>query len=87
MGHYAGEMDGSRGPRPDQARSIWPAKGDKMKFLGQNGYEFELREARNRFEVGKEYEVEDCNVQNWSHSVKFAGMEGWYNGVMFERCP
>lgn len=65
----------------------WPAKGDKMKFMGQNGYEFELREALNKFEVGKEYEVESCNVQSWSHSIKFDSMEGWYNGVMFERAP
>lgn len=66
-------------------RSEWPTKGDHMTFLGKNGYEFELRDALNKFEVGKEYEVEDCNVQSWSHSVKFVGMEGWYNGVMFSR--
>lgn len=65
----------------------WPAKGDKMKFLGKNGYEFELRDAMNKFLVGEDYEVEKCNVQAWSHSVKFVGREGWYNGVMFDLLP
>lgn len=72
-------------PEPKPERSPWPAKGDRMMFLGRNGYEFELKEALNRFAIGKEYIVEDCNVQSWSHSVKFDGMEGWYNGVMFGR--
>jgi hypothetical protein len=70
----------------EDERPKWPAKGCWMRFLGKNGYEFQLKEARNRFEVGKEYLVEECNVQSWSHSIKFDAMEGWYNGVMFEMC-
>ncbi len=69
-------------PLPTTKR--WPAKGDWMTFLGRSGYEFELTAARNRFEIGKQYLVEECNVQSFSHSIKFDCMEGWFNGVMFE---
>lgn len=65
----------------------WPAKGDLMTFLGKNGYEMELTEALRIFKVGQQYRVLECNVQSWSHSVRFEDVAGWYNGVMFERCP
>jgi hypothetical protein len=68
----------------------WPSKGDWMTFLGRNGYEFELTEALDIFKVGEKYQVQDCDVQNWSHSIKFAGVPGRFNGVMFAAvspCP
>lgn len=64
----------------------WPTKGDTMKFLGKNGYPFELEAASKLFNVGQALIVEDCRVENWSHSVKFVGVPGCYNGVMFELC-
>lgn len=64
----------------------WPRKDDWMKFLGKNGYEFELKAALEIFDTDEKYLVEDCNVGNWSHSVKFCGIDGWHNGVMFELC-
>lgn len=69
--------------KPEPAR--WPAKGDLMTFLGKNGYERELTEALRIFKVGQQYRVLECNVQSWSHSVRFEDVAGWYNGVMFER--
>lgn len=61
----------------------WPTRGDRMKFLGENGYDHELAEALKIFEVGHLYEVEDCDVGDWHHSVTFVGIKGRWNGVMF----
>ena len=81
-------------PTPPQAASTpdapgkdrWPAKGDRMKFLGVNEYPFELEAAKKIFTVGNTYEVHDCNVRNWSHSIQFVGVKGNFNGAMFELC-
>jgi hypothetical protein len=67
-----------------QDEKRWPAPGDKMRFLGENGYPDQLKRAMKAFEVGAEYEVEACDVGDWSHSVRFKGVDGWHNGVMFE---
>lgn len=56
-----------------------------MTFLGKNGYDFEREEALKIFTVGQKYLVENCDVQSWSHSIKFDDIKGRFNGVMFER--
>ncbi len=61
----------------------WPARGDKMIFLGKNGYESELKEALLKFVVNREYTVKSCDVQSWSHSIVFEEVAGHFNGVMF----
>jgi len=71
--------------KPITERSQWPAKGDLMTFLGKNGYPFELEEAKKIFVVGNSYEVHDCDVGDWHHSIQFVGVKGRFNGVMFER--
>lgn len=70
-------------PKP----SRWPQPGDKMRFLGQNGYQSELEAAMKIFTVGNEYTVHACDVQSFSHSVQFVGVKGHFNGVMFELSP
>lgn len=62
----------------------WPSQGDKMTFLGKNGYDFERERALKIFAVGHEYEVENIEVHSWSHDIKFVGVEGRWNGVMFD---
>lgn len=62
----------------------WPCKGDRMTFLGKNGYDSEREAAMKVFEIGKEYEVVDCEVSNWHHTVAFVGIPHRWNGVMFE---
>lgn len=62
----------------------WPWKGDRMRFLGEHGYEHERAEAKKVFEVGKEYEVEDIDIGDWHHTIAFVGIPGRYNSVMFE---
>jgi hypothetical protein len=61
----------------------WPRKGDKMTFLGKNGYEFQLTEAMKAFTIGTAYTVKKCEVDSWSHSVEFEEVPGSWNGVMF----
>jgi hypothetical protein len=68
-----------------ESAARWPAPGDRMRFLGANGYPDQLKRALKTFEVGAEYEVEACDVGDWSHSIRVKGVDGWHNGVMFER--
>lgn len=64
----------------------FPMRGDKMVFLGENGYQNQLDEAFKIFSPGTVYEVEYCNVGLWDHYVKFVDIPGGpFNGVMFER--
>lgn len=62
----------------------WPQMGDTMRFLGENGYDHELKQARETFIVDCLYEVIDCEVGDWSHSIRFKGIDGRWNGVMFQ---
>ncbi len=61
----------------------WPAKGDTMTFLGENGYQHERDEALKAFTIGTSYTVVKCDVGGWSHSVYFEEVAGGWNGVMF----
>lgn len=62
----------------------WPRRGDKMRFLGKNGYAQELESAKRTFAEGGIYEVENCEVGDSHHVVGFKGVPGRHNGVMFE---
>lgn len=57
----------------------------KVKFLGENGFDSELRDALKVFEVGQVLEVEaliiDANCDR--SDVEFKGYSGMYNSVMF----
>ena len=64
----------------------WPWKGDRMRFLGKNGQVHERAAAMMGFEIDKEYEVIDCEVGDWYHTIAFVGVSGRWNGVMFEHC-
>ncbi|MCU7378150.1 hypothetical protein OBO34_07255 [Clostridiales Family XIII bacterium ASD5510] len=65
--------------------NIWTAKGEKVRFLGENGMELELDEAKQNLVVGGEYTVERVNVGRWCsyvHLVEVPDKE--FNSVMFE---
>jgi hypothetical protein len=68
-----------------KADDRWPKKGDKMTFVGRDGYPHQVTAARKVFTVGSEYEVVDCDVAASSHSIKFVGIDGRWNGVLFQR--
>ena len=55
--------------------------GDKVIFLGINGYDSEREAALKKLEVGKAYTVRTVNVGDWSSRVLLD--EGWFNTVMF----
>ncbi len=68
----------------ESRRSGWPHKGDRCRFLGENGYDHDLAAAMKVFVTGAPYTVEAIEIGGWSHTIKFEGIPGWYNGVMFE---
>lgn len=61
----------------------WPENGDRMRFLNANGHEFEREAAAKLFKVGEVYIVESCRVGGWSSAIKFKGIDGMHNSVMF----
>lgn len=62
----------------------WPKPGDKMRFLGKNGYPFELEEAMKVMSPGDVFTVKSGSVGGFSNSIRFAEIDGSWNGVMFE---
>jgi hypothetical protein len=64
--------------------SAFPRPGDKVLFLGRNGYDHQLKEARKVFLLDHIYTVESCDIGPWSSTLTFVGIDGSYNSVMFE---
>jgi hypothetical protein len=62
----------------------WPKKGTRLRFLGKNGYDFQLVEALRVLNAGAVYTCTDCSVGDWEHSVALENVPGRFNGVMFE---
>jgi len=56
----------------------------KVKFLGKNGRDNELSEAKRFFKVGKSYFVREVRIHNWHTEVLFMGVAGAFNSVMFD---
>jgi len=66
----------------------FPWKGDRMMYLGRNGYLNERVAAEaSGFVPGVIYTVVSVDVSRWQHTITFAEIEGIWNGVMFERVP
>ena len=61
----------------------WPRKGDTMRFLNRNGYDFEREAAAKVMTEGQTFTVKQCRVGEFSHSVQFEEITGTWNGVMF----
>lgn len=73
IGGFTGEAD------------CWPKAGDKMRFLGKNGYDFQLADAKKHFSEGQILTVVGCRVGAFDHTIKFEEEpKRWFNGVMFE---
>lgn len=62
----------------------WPKAGDRMMFLGKNGYSSQLEEAMKKFIIGNVYTVADIDVGSSYHTIDFEGVPGSWNGVMFK---
>lgn len=58
--------------------------GEKVRFLGEGGYPYQLDEALNRFETDEALKVEDVSIGDWQSTYRFEGVNGRWNTVMFE---
>lgn len=75
MDIYGGDMDGYPG---------FPRRGNRMRFLDQNGYDREREEARKVMKKGDVFTVKSCNVGRERSSMEFVELAGHWNTVMFE---
>lgn len=63
---------------------IYSKPGDRIVFMGRNGYEYQLQEAKLVLSIGGTYTIKRINVENWSSSVELLELPGkWFNTVMF----
>lgn len=67
-------------------QSGWPRPGDKVQFLGRNGYNIELEQARELFAPGQLLTIKRCDVGDWRTGYQFEEHPSrWFNSVMFGR--
>lgn len=62
----------------------WPSKGDKMRYLAENGYDSERDAANAKMKRGEILTVERFHLGNWQSLVEFEELTGRWNSVMFE---
>lgn len=62
---------------------IYAPVGTKVRFLNENGYDFELEHAKKVFDVNKTYTVKDITIYSSSSDVVFEEVDGEWNTVMF----
>jgi hypothetical protein len=62
----------------------WPRKGDRMRFLGENGYPHELAAAKAKMKDGEVFTVEKFHLGGWHSDIEFEELTGKWNSVMFE---
>lgn len=65
--------------------NIYAQKGDKVVYLGENGYDYQ-REAIEKagIKAGDTLTVERTEVYDYSTDVYLKEVGGWHNSVMFE---
>lgn len=67
-------------------RTEFPKPGDRLRFLGRNGYDHEREAALKVMSPGDVFTVARCEVGGWEHRILFEEFKSrWWNGVMFER--
>ncbi|WP_141690328.1 MULTISPECIES: hypothetical protein [unclassified Ensifer] len=63
----------------------FPAAGDELVFLNENGYDSQLEEARRHFVKDQVLKVKNIDIGDWSSSIEFEEKPGQrFNSVMFE---
>lgn len=65
----------------------WPRKGDRMRFLNQNGYDHDRIDALKVMKEGDVLTVKSIDVGEWHHTIEFEEVGGRHNGVMFVLLP
>lgn len=56
----------------------------KVKYLGKNGTDEDLRQANRQLTVGKTYTIYRIDIEDWKTRLSFVGMPNDFNSVMFE---
>lgn len=64
--------------------SLESAAGTVVIYTGTNGYDSDKKYANERLTVGNEYVVASMDVGRSSSTVKFEGVDGNFNTVMFK---
>ena len=57
--------------------------GEVVFFRGSGGTEHEQEQAKKEFYIGRVVKVVDVIVHGWSTDLKFEGVPGLWNSVMF----
>lgn len=68
-----------------EVMDIYSRPGTKVKFIGRNGHDYQLAKAKEIFTEGQILTIKQIDVSNWSSSVQFEEVGGWFNTVMFGR--
>lgn len=66
-----------------ETMDIYSRPGTEVVFLGQNGWDADLREALHVLTVGATYTVKKIDVRSSTSYVTFEETPGYYNTVMF----
>lgn len=64
--------------------NIDSTKGDKVKFTGENGSNYDQIQALKVLNVGQEYTVDKVEIGNWYSYVRLQGVNGRFNTAMFD---
>lgn len=65
--------------------NIYANRGAKVRFLDQNGTDYDLEKAREYFKKDQILTVRSTDVGGWRTEIMFQECVGeWFNSVMFE---
>lgn len=77
-------LDGAEEDISDDLAAQFPGAGEFVTFMNENGYESQREQAAKHFTVGEVLEVEYVEIGNSSSAIKFKGIPGTWNSVMFK---
>lgn len=67
-----------------QNRMSKPLIAVRVKFIGKNGMDWELKQAKFILETGAIYRVEAIYIRDWKTEIALYGKPYLFNSVMFE---
>jgi hypothetical protein len=69
----------------DWCKENFPGKGDKVRFMNQNGYDTEREKALKAIGLERIVTVVHCDIGSSSSSYTFEEVPGKWNTVMFDK--
>lgn len=59
--------------------------GEKIKFTGKGGYDYQLENALQFLTIGEKYTFSDIQIDSWSSAVQLEEFPNeWFNSAQFE---